>query len=131
MLRSLIALGTLGFAALILFIAYSGRTHLFDFVAYIPGEDRTCHFLLLAGFTLSISWLLRFRRIRSLPLSPHLGLLLVFAFITIEEFILISSPHRNFDWLDLSCNTLGVLLGGAISHFLERHTSNGKSPSQT
>ena len=119
--KLIVLLATLLFFGAVFLIAYTGRgDKYFDFLKYIPGGDKTGHLVLLAALSFIISWLLSFRGARFKKVKVHYGILLVAAFITIEEFVQIFSPYRTSDVLDLLCNYLGILIAFLGISFHER-----------
>lgn len=119
-----LAAGTLTvlFFTIVFFIAYTGKGPIyFAFLRYVPGGDKTGHTLLMCFLAVVLSWLLAFRRLRlNQQLRIPYGILGVFAFITIEEFVQMLSPNRDFELADLAANYLGLVLAYAAIGRIER-----------
>ena len=114
---SKLAIGTLVvlFFAAVFAIAYTGNgPTYFAFLKYVPGGDKTGHTLLMCFLAIVLSWLLSFRGLYFKKVRIYYGVLSVFVFITIEEFLQLLSPNRNFDLIDLAANYLGIVLAFAI-----------------
>ncbi len=98
----------LAFTAVFL-IAYTGRSGTyFAYLRHVPGGDKTGHVLLIGFLGFVLSWLSGFRAWRPGRWPVPYGIVVVFVFITIEEFVQQVSPHRSFDLMDLLCNYIGL-----------------------
>jgi hypothetical protein len=107
-------LATLFFAAVFL-IAYTGNGSVYlAFVDDVPGKDKTGHVVMIGCMSLLLSWLSSFRFLPLKNVRLYYGIVAVFIFITIEEFLQLLAPYRSFDLIDLSCNYLGILLAHLI-----------------
>lgn len=83
-----------------------------------PGADKLCYFLLVGALAVAVNWLLNCRTIDLPRGSIQLGTLICLAFATLEESSQIWIPSRNFDLLDLTMNTLGILVLGPLARKL-------------
>ena len=112
--KIILAATVLLFGALFL-IAYTGKgSTYFVFLKYVPGGDKTGHVVLMCLLSTVLSWLLSFRYLEIGRMRVYYGIIAVFVFITIEEFLQLLSPYRTFDLMDLACNYIGLALAGVI-----------------
>lgn len=94
----------------------------------IPYFDKLAHFLLLGGASYLSHRALSGRRITryTLPLGPWaVGLVSV-----CDEFIQGLVPWREFSFLDMACNVLGVLVLGWLAVFHERSSNAMNIPAK-
>jgi len=129
--RSKLTVGTLTilFFTAVFVVAYTGNgPTYFAFLKYIPSGDKTGHTVLMCVLSFVLSWLFAFRRLRFKWLRIPYGILGVFAFITVEEFLQILSPNRSFDLIDLTANYLGIALAFAIIHGVEKFCGGKVGP---
>ncbi|MFK8009916.1 MAG: VanZ family protein [Saprospiraceae bacterium] len=99
----------------------------FDWVKYLPLRDKMAHFLLVGGVSFFVNLLLDVKKTKLGGKEVLLGSLVVFIFITLEEFSQLFIIRRNFELIDLSANYLGIFLFGQLAlficnkfHFLEK-----------
>jgi VanZ family protein len=87
---------------------------LLQWTRYLPGRDKTGHFLLMGGFA-GVS-LLAFagRRIGARRVSDAAVLAVVVAIVVAEEFVQRWLPNRTFSGTDLASSLAGVACFGAI-----------------
>jgi VanZ family protein len=90
----------------------------FAWVNYLPLGDKMAHFLLVGGLAFFVNLLLEVRTIKVAKSQILLGSLLVFSFITLEEFSQLFLIRRTFDLIDLSANYLGILLFGQLAFWI-------------
>ncbi|MFK7775174.1 MAG: trypsin [Saprospiraceae bacterium] len=90
----------------------------FALVKYLPLGDKMAHFLLVGGVSFFVNLLLEVKKITLGRREILLGSLMVFVFITFEEFSQLFLVRRNFDLVDLSANYLGIFLFGQLALFI-------------
>lgn len=126
--KFIVAFATLLFFATVFFIAYTGRGNTyFAFLKHIPGGDKTGHLTLLAILAFALSWVLAHRFFSWASIRIYWGVLAVIIFITVEEFVQILSPYRTFDWIDLSCNYIGIGIAHLVILQCERFKNNQRA----
>jgi VanZ family protein len=82
---------------------------------YIPGRDKTGHFLLMGGFG-GVSVLAFAGRRVGTRRVPVLGVLAVVAlFVVLEEVVQRWLPNRTFSLLDIAASLSGVACFGALA----------------
>ncbi len=86
----------------------------------MPLGDKMAHFILVGGISFFVNLLLELRMVKVGKREILLGSLLVFAFITIEEFSQLFIVRRNFDLLDLTANYLGIFLFGRLAFWISQ-----------
>jgi VanZ family protein len=103
---------------------------LLQWTRYLPGRDKTGHFLLMGGFA-GVS-LLAFagRRIGSRRVSRLAVLAVVALLVVAEEFVQRWLPNRTFSGTDLASSLAGVVCFGAITTAVRavRRTRSSRDP---
>lgn len=107
------------FVGFVLFSATFGLTWFKLFLYYVPHGDKFGHFVLVGGLAFCANVLLKLKTTRLFNHDFLLGSLLVFIFMTFEEFSQIFIPTRNFDLLDLFCNYFGILTIGYLAYLTD------------
>jgi hypothetical protein len=108
-------------------LGWAGR--FFPWVAYVPGQDVTAHFILIGSLAMLVNLALNRRSLRIARRSVQLGSVIVLLVVTIEEFSQLWISTRGFSLYDLSADILGILiLGGRGSAKLHARFSPGASP---
>ena len=87
----------------------------FQFLAYIPGGDKTGHFVLMGLLSLFVNLSMRAKRVTVAGLSLLQGSLIVALIVTAEEFSQLLLKHRGFSLIDLSCDYLGIIAFGVLA----------------
>ena len=87
----------------------------FDWVKYLPLGDKMAHFLLVGGVSFFVNLLLEVKKVKFVGVKFLLGSLVVFIFITTEEFSQMFLIRRNFDLIDLTANYLGIFFFGQLA----------------
>ncbi|MEM9887631.1 MAG: VanZ family protein [Bacteroidota bacterium] len=106
--------------AYILFSANFGwKNAFFIFINDLPYGDKVTHFLLIGGFAFFMNLVLKNRTTAIMKWSFLLGSVIVFTFVTFEEFSQIYIPRRTFDLGDLVCNYAGIFLIGSLAKRIE------------
>lgn len=99
------------FFTVVLTIAYTGRGAVyFTVLERVPGGDKTGHALLMCALGMLFSWVLSFQNWQVGGVKLYYGALFVLVGITVEEFLQLFSPYRNFDLADLAANYAGIAL---------------------
>jgi VanZ family protein len=95
---------------------------LYDYVPNVneyPGADKVCHFLLMGTMAFLTNLALRGRKIQYANMTLYVGSLIVLILVTLEELSQIFVSSRNFDFIDLIFDILGIFflgnLGGKIA----------------
>jgi VanZ family protein len=84
-------------------------------VEYVPGQDKTLHFLLIGGLAVPASQLFGWGHDTIRMRGVVQGVVLMIGLSTVEEFSQIFLPTRTFDLADLACNYLGIVCFGLLS----------------
>ena len=111
----------------IIFLADTGRPHLWDFLQQVPYGDKWGHFVLfgILAFFACMAWP------RSHAKSGHfilsLPVLLILAFAVGEEISQGWIPGRTMDWLDLAAGCLGIFLASCLAGFLTCRAAPGSA----
>ncbi len=87
----------------------------FQFLRYIPGGDKTGHFVLMGLFSLFVNLSMRVKRVDVAGFSLLKGSLIVALIVTVEEFSQLLLKHRGFSLLDLACDYLGIIAFGVLA----------------
>jgi VanZ family protein len=87
----------------------------FAWLRAIPGGDKVGHFLLMGGLAFVCNYAFKLRRIIIFRRAVLLGSLVVFALAALEEFSQCFIRTRTFDWLDLTCDALGIWCFGQLA----------------
>lgn len=80
----------------------------------IPYGDTVGHFVLFGVFSMAVTAGLRFKKISVFSRRLFLGSVITFLFVTTEEISQQFIAVRNFSWLDLSANYLGIFVFGQL-----------------
>jgi VanZ family protein len=87
------------------------------FVNQLPGRDKAAHFVVMGFFAALVTLSVRKPRARIGSFDVPLGIPVVLALVTLEEFSQIWLVHRRFALDDLLSSYLGVLCFGALAWF--------------
>jgi hypothetical protein len=100
-----------GFLCWIIYDANTGASNLFfRFAASLPWGDKLGHFVLFGILTLFTNFALGFRLFQLRRIKLPVGSLIVLVFACAEELSQWSNVNRNFDFIDLTCGILGILV---------------------
>lgn len=112
--RFILPLISFGFIAWVIYLANTGQSSLFfDLVKLIPFGDKVGHFCLFGLLTLTTNYGLKYKHIGSNK-SVLMGTIFVAILVLLEECSQSFIPSRTFDFIDLTADTLGIL----IFHFI-------------
>ncbi len=89
------------------------------FLYYVPHGDKFGHFVLVGGLAFCANVLLKLKTVQFFNHNFLLGSLLVFIFMTFEEFSQMFIATRNFDLLDLFFNYFGILTIGYLAYLTD------------
>jgi len=93
-----------------MYAANTGRELMFfQMLEYIPMGDKLAHVVLIGTLAFLLNLLLGGKTFTVRGVQILLGSCIVFGFITIEEFTQMYIPTRNFDWMDLMANYIGIV----------------------
>ena len=92
----------------------------FAFLRYIPGGDKTGHFVLMGMLSLLVNLSLGAKRVSVAGLPLLKGSLIVVAGVTLEELSQLLLKHRSFDLPDLAMDFLGIVAFGVLADHLVR-----------
>lgn len=107
--------------AVLITIANLGLGHHFqEFIANLPGRDKTIHFFVFGGLAMLLSIAMRLLAAQFGRLRIFHGVLLVVFISTAEEFSQLMFATRTFDWADLISNYSGIAFFGAITGAVAR-----------
>ena len=84
----------------------------------IPYGDTLGHFVLMGIFAFLATWVLKAMTFTVGPIKFPLGALIVLSIVVLEEASQIYIPTRNFSFLDLSADILGIVIFGYFAHRL-------------
>lgn len=105
----IIAISFFSFILWVIYLANTGQNSVFfRFIASIPYGDKLGHFCLFGGLTLVANFAFKLKTRKVASFEIFLGSLLVFCFVVIEEFSQYFIPNRNFDFIDLSADFIGI-----------------------
>ena len=82
---------------------------------YLPGRDKTGHFLLMGGFAGVSVLAFASRRIGARRVSAPVVLAVVALLVVLEECVQLWLPNRTFSLVDLASSLAGVACFGAIA----------------
>ena len=99
----------------------------FPFIYQIPGGDKLGHFFLMGILSLLVNFVLKTKKIRIFSINFLLGILIVMAIVTIEEFSQIFLDYRTFSIIDLLFDYFGIVLFGYLADYLLNRHRNQKS----
>jgi GNAT superfamily N-acetyltransferase/VanZ family protein len=88
---------------------------LLQWTPYLPGRDKTGHFLLMGGFAGIAVLAFAGRRFRDRRIPALLVLVAVTLIVVLEEGVQHWLPMRNFSMVDLASSLAGVLCFGALA----------------
>ncbi len=115
---------TCAFILLIIFIVYLADTGAgpasFVFLKYVPGGDKTCHFMLMGMLSFLINMSLSGSEMKIFSLKILKGSFIVCAVVTVEEISQIFLSSRTFSIADLTCDYLGIYCLGQMAKYLCR-----------
>ena len=86
----------------------------FPFAKFIPGQDKTGHFILMGIMAFLANLSLRGRWVECCRVRLYLGSLIVLICVVTEESSQIFLATRGFDLGDLAADLLGILILGNI-----------------
>ena len=113
-----LALVLFGFICWVIYEANTNSNHpMFVFIRQMKHLDKVLHFLLYGGLTFLIHLAVN-RRFFKIPTS----ILLVGSFALIEEITQIWIDSRNFDFLDLTADVLGIVCFVLIANWVKRRS---------
>jgi hypothetical protein len=103
-------------AIVVLSAIASARPHvLLQYTPYLPGRDKTGHFLLMGGFAGVAVLGFAGQRIGPRRLSPLMVIAAVTVLVLIEEGVQYWLPRRTFSTVDLAWSLAGVGCFGAVA----------------
>jgi len=70
--------------------------------------DKLVHLIFMGTLAFLLNLTLNVRTCTILGMPMLLGSLIAVGFVTIEEFSQMYIPTRNFDWMDLMANYIGI-----------------------
>ncbi len=112
----LISLLFFTFIGYIIYSANTGREILFfQIIEYIPMGDKLAHIILIGILAYLLNIMLGAKTFKVNGRQILLGSFIVFGLMTVEEFSQMYIPTRNFDWVDLAANYLGIGIAGQIT----------------
>jgi VanZ family protein len=88
---------------------------LLQWTRYLPGRDKTGHFLLMGGFAGVSVLAFAGRRLGTRRVAVLAVLLVVTALVVLEEFVQRWLPYRTFSLVDLASSLAGVACFGALA----------------
>jgi VanZ family protein len=93
---------------------------LFRFMNYVPGGDKTGHFLLMGTLCLLMNLWLNHRVLRISGFALLFGTLITIGLVTVEEFSQIFVKSRTFDLIDLAADYLGIIAFDFIARLIKK-----------
>jgi VanZ family protein len=97
---------------------------------YLPGRDKTGHFLLMGGFAGISVLAFAGRRLSAWRVSALAVAAVVTSLVVFEEIVQLWLPNRTFSGVDLACSLSGVATFGALAAYWrarsERATREGR-----
>ncbi|MEY3221068.1 MAG: hypothetical protein RIT27_2425 [Pseudomonadota bacterium] len=99
------------FIVVIIILANTGHLPIAHFMRILPYSDKLGHFLLIGGLGFLFNINLSCRKWGFFLV----GSVIVGGLATAEEFSQLFSPHRTFDWGDLSADYIGLFFFGWIA----------------
>ena len=97
------------FIGYILYSANTGREILFfQILEYIPMGDKLAHIVLIGTLAYLLNIMLGAKTFKVNGVQILVGSFIVFGLMPVEEFSQMYIPTRNFDWVDLAANYLGI-----------------------
>ncbi len=95
---------------------------------YLPGRDKTGHFLLMGGFAGISVLAFAGRRLGTRRVSALGVLAVVTLLVVLEEYLQVWLPHRTFSSVDLAWSLAGVASFGALAAGWRALRSRRKPP---
>jgi len=112
------------FILLLLFIGYLANSGTgpdsFAFVKYVPGGDKTAHFMLMGMLSFLVNMSLAGAETKIFSLRVLKGSLTVCIVVTLEEISQIFLSSRTFSLGDLACDYMGIYLLGRMAKYLSQ-----------
>ena len=90
----------------------------FAFLDYIPGGDKTGHFVLIGLLSLFVNLSMRVKTTTLKSITLLKGSLIVSILVIAEEISQIFLKHRGFDLLDLTFDAAGIFMFGRVAKWL-------------
>jgi VanZ family protein len=120
-IRAITAGGFFLFICWIIYTADKGQVHpLLQQFRVFPYSDKVGHFLLYGLLAFVVNLALSQRKIKLFSHHVPLGALLVGIFAILEEFTQIAFATRNFEWMDMLCDIVGIIFFSQISAWVIR-----------
>ena len=88
---------------------------LLQWTRYLPGRDKTGHFLMMGGFAGVSVLAFAGRHLAARRVSPLAVLASVALIVVLEEAVQLWLPHRTFSGVDLASSLAGVASFGAVA----------------
>ncbi len=121
-LASLLASSFFLFTLWVIYIANTGGSSIFFRISNsIPYGDKLGHFILFGCFTLLLNFAFKFKKTIFYSSNIMLGTLCVIVFALGEEITQAFIPRREFDFIDLGSDALGI----ALFNYLSLRASEG------
>lgn len=124
MYKLIIALAA-AFFMFILWVIYlantGGSSIFFDFIRSIPNGDKLGHLCLFGTLTFGVIVGSRFRSFTLGNLNFYYGAVLVAIFVIGEELSQYFIPSRTFDIVDLTADSLGILMAACLAYLANKH----------
>jgi polysaccharide biosynthesis protein VpsQ len=98
----------------IIILANSGYLPIARLMRILPYSDKLGHFFLIGLFGLFLNLSLSCRKWGIFLI----GSLIIGSLATLEEFSQLFSPHRTFDWGDLTADYAGLFFFGIIARLI-------------
>lgn len=92
----------------------------FQLVRYLPGGDKTGHFLIMGTVTFLVTLAFSSAHLRGRRLGALGCMAIVGVVVTVDELLQLLFPSRTFSGADLLANWLGILTFGAAAWALLR-----------
>ncbi|MEO1451018.1 MAG: VanZ family protein [Bacteroidota bacterium] len=130
-MRILLVLFTLLIIAIVIFVDQGGdiASTIHSTLHEIPLGDKFGHLFFMGTWALLMNLALKARRFQLGPWKPLLGSAIVMVVVTLEEISQYWLPTRNFSWLDLAFDYLGIVGAGfAAVAILNRKAQKDSSP---
>ncbi|TFG72458.1 MAG: VanZ family protein [Anaerolineales bacterium] len=100
----------------------------FAFLEYIPGGDKTGHFILIGMLSFLVNLSMGAKTTPWKSITVLKGSLIVFIVVFAEECSQIFLKYRGFDLIDLLADTAGICVFGSLAKVLVHHNlSNAKN----
>lgn len=130
--NALVQFFAIAFSLFLLYIIYSANTGrdlvFYKIIKNLPYGDKIGHISLLWMLTFWVNWALQARTFLIRQRQFLLGSTGIFIFFTLEEFSQNWFQNRTFDWVDLLCNYIGIVLGSLVIYWMyERKALKNKA----